>query len=286
MRIRTIWIASFILLIAACEPAAPATDASTVAPPPASKPAASPVDTAAPAVESAFVADMAYADMRKRLTDAAWLPLRDPQCWENVGGEARVCGELPEVESCSGDGHCVMHFANDALGKRMRVTTYGPAERWNVPGEEAAFAVKSWDVSALEPAAKSIEGVAPVCPSRDFDSFLKAFASDDRVEQAFTAPLVRVAELHSDDTGDHERMVYVAGDRYDDFNVKHAGNAFHFVDSEGKVDASPLALEVSQESKALRAVRYRYGMSEGNSYRFEERSDCWYLSQDPEAPSP
>ena len=282
MRCRTVWILTLMLLAAACKPTAPAAERTVAAAPSAVEPTAA----LTPAGDFAFVKEMPYSTLRKRLTDAGWLPLRDPMCYENVGGEARVCRVLPEVESCSGDGHCVMHFASASESRRVRVTTYGPSDRWNVPGEEAALAVKSWNFSALQSTPESAGSAGPACPSRDFDTFLKAFASDDRVERAFIAPLVKVTELHSDDTGDHERMVYVAGARYDDFNVKHAGNAFHFVDSEGKVDASPLALEVSQESKALRAVRYLYGMSEGNSYRFEEKGDCWYLSQDPEAPSP
>lgn len=286
MHDRNVWILALALLAAACKPTAPAAEAAPAAPPAAAEPATAPAAASAPALESAFAVDMAYADLRKRLTDAGWLPLRDPMCRENVGGEARVCAELPEVESCSGDGHCVMHFANAEQGKRMRVTTYGPAERWNVPGEEAAFAVKSWDVSALEPVAKSIEGAVPACPSRDFDVFLKAFASDPRIERAFTAPVVKVAELYSDDAGDKTRMVYVAGGAYDDFNVDHVDDAYRFVDSEGKVDTTPLELDIAREGDRMRAVSYRYGMSEGNSYRFEDRGDCWYLAQDPDAPAP
>lgn len=286
MRVRNVWILTLILLAVACKPTAPAAETAAAAPPAAAEPATPPVEAAAPAVESAFTVDMPYADLRKRLTDVGWLPLRDPMCRENVGGEARVCGELPEVESCSGDGHCLMYFADADQGKRMRVTAYGPAERWNVPGEEAAFAVKSWDVSALDPAAKSIEGAAPACPSRDFDVFLKAFASDPRIERAFTAPVVKVGELYSDDNGDHSRMVYIAGAAYDDFNVNYAQDAFHFVDSVQSIDGKPLHLDIESKDANQRSVRYMYGVSEGNSYTFKLSSDCWYLTEDPEAPSP
>ena len=48
----------------------------------------------------------------------------------------------------------------------------------------------------------------------------------------------------------------------------------------------PLTLDIAKENDSVRVVRYRYGMSEGNSYRFEDKGDCWYLSQDPEAPAP
>jgi hypothetical protein len=285
MRYRTIVLMVTCSLFAACEQSAPPAEAKPAAVSPASAAvvAATPVEavSAQPAVDADFAEDMAYATLRGRLIDSGWLPLRDPMCRENVGGTAPVCNELPEVESCSGDGRCVMHFANADDGKRIRVVTYGPYQRWNLPGEEAALAVKSWQVTALASAAAS-----PACPSRDFDAFLKAFATDDRVEQAFIAPLVKVAELYSDDKGDHARMVYMDGAGYDDFNVNYAGNAFHYVNAEGKVDRSPLSLEVTQDGASARVVRYRYGMSEGNSYRFEEKNGCWYLTQDPDAPAP
>lgn len=286
MRYRSASILTAMLLAAACKPTAPAAEPAAAAPPAAVAEPAVAEPATAPAVDAAFTKEMPYADLRKRLTDAGWLPLRDPMCRDNVGGEALVCGELPEVESCSGDGHCVMHFANPAEGKRIRVAAYGPSERWNVPGEEASFAVTSWEVSALDPAAKSMDSAAPACPSQDFDAFLKAFASDDRIERAFTAPVVKVAELYSDDNGDHARMVYVAGSAYDDFNVNYAADAFHFVDSAKSVDKKPLRLEIQPKGDEQRSVRYMYGVSEGNSYTFKKSSDCWYLIEDPEAPSP
>lgn len=291
MRYRSALILTLMLLAAACKPTAPAAEPAAAAPSAGAElagaePVVSPAPTAAPAVETSFTKEMPYADLRKRLTDAGWLPLRDPMCRENVGGAALVCGELPEVESCSGDGHCVMHFANAGEGKRIRVATYGPSERWNVPGEEAAFAVTSWEVSALDPAAKSMDGALPACPSQDFDAFLKAFASDDRIERTFTAPAVKTAELGGGEDGDDTVLVYQPAAGYADFNVKYVGNAFHFIDANGKKDADSLALEVEPQGDDVRMVRYQYGMSEGNSYKFEKQAGCWYLTEDPDPPSP
>jgi hypothetical protein len=286
MRYRSTWILTWVLLTAACKPTVPVVEPAAAAPPAVVESVASPAPVAAPSVETAFTKKMPYAELRKRLTDAGWLPLRDPICRENVGGEALVCGELPEVESCSGDGHCVMHFANADEGERIRVTTYGSSERWNTPGEEAAFAVTSWSISALEPVVTSIEGAAPACPSRDFNIFLKAFASDNRISQAFTSPVVKVGELYSGDNGDRTRMVYVAGGIYDGFNVEYAAEEFHFVDSVRSMDRKPLHLEIEVKDAAQRYVRYMYGASEGNSYMFRMFSDCWYLTEDPEPPGP
>ena len=276
-------VVALMLMLVACKPSEPAVETQPAAPlpPTPAGPMAAPA-SAQPGIETGFIRDMPYATLRGQLMAAGWLPLRDPMCWENVGGEARVCSELPEVESCSGDGHCVMHFANAAEGKRLRATTYGPFERWNVPGEEAAFAVESWQLSPVD--AKSAGDAAIACPSRDFDAFLEAFSADERIERAFTAPLVKVAELG--DGGDGAVFVYATAAAYDGFNVAFIDKTFHFVDPKGVEDASALALEVEPQGGSVRNVRYLYGMSEGNSYRFEERSDCWYLVEDPEPPSP
>jgi hypothetical protein len=281
-----------------CKPSVPSETAAKTAEPasaaqtaPTSGPAASDVAAAKsaafvePAIKSVLAVDMPYASLRRTLLDAGWLPLRDPMCWENVGGEARVCGELPEVESCSGDGRCAMNFANAKEGAKVRVTTYGDYGRWNAPGEESALLVKSFSFSAVNSHMEA-KHAAIACPSRDFDTFLKSFASDNAVERRFTAPLVTVSELYSTDDGDLSRMVYVEAQNYDDFNVDHRGDAFHFVDAEGKSDTAALKLSIQPKGEKARDVRYLYGMSEGNSYRFEEQSDCWYLTQDPEPPSP
>lgn len=293
MRFPTFLLLAAGLLLTACEPSAPAAgsaggngDAAAAAatPPVETKPvetapiAASP---AKPAIDAAFAKDMPYATLRKHLLGAGWLPLRDPACWENAGGGSSVCGDLPEVESCSGDGYCNMAFANAADGARIDVTTFGPYDRWNKPGEEASVAVHSWKVSTIASAAAS-----PACPSGDFEAFLQDFAADETLERAFTSPLVKVAELGGGEDGDDTVLVYRAGANYDGFNVAYADKAFHFVDGEGAKDRAPLPLKIESQGDDVRNVRYQYGMSEGNSYRFERKNGCWYLTQDPEPPSP
>jgi hypothetical protein len=269
------------LLATACKPQASAADPQAPATPPAAT-QASTAPEAKPAIEAAFREGMPFAELRKRLLDAGWLPLRDPMCRENVGGTAEVCFELPEVESCSGDGYCNMHYANAAENRRISVTTYGPYGKWNVAGEESALAVRSWKAAAL-PAA---EATAPACPSTDFDAFLKAFASDEKIERAFTAPLVKVAELGGGEDGTDTVLLYAAGGDYAGFNVAHRDGAFHYAMPDGKTDPAPLELQVEPQGDAARIVRYGYGMSEGNSYRFEQRDGCWRLTEDPEPPSP
>ncbi|ALN93384.1 hypothetical protein [Lysobacter gummosus] len=285
-----------LVLLAACKPAtsavepaaAPAPAAATAAATaPTIAQAAAPAAPTVPAKASAepdiakgFSKDMAYADLRKRLIGAGWLPLRDPKCWDNVGGEAEVCNYLPETESCSADGFCKMWFANRELGVRIQVGTYGPYDRKNTVGGGVATKVRFWGFRDLDKPA------AAACPSRDFDQFLSKFAADKNLAREFTAPVVKVAELLSDGESDRAQPVYMLASSYNGFNVQYKDGAFHYVDGQGAVDAARLRLDVSKEGADKRLVRYAMNMSEGNSYLFEDSNGCWRLTEDPEAPAP
>ncbi|MBP6749526.1 MAG: hypothetical protein KA144_07805 [Xanthomonadaceae bacterium] len=272
--------ASPVAAVAAASASADADAKTQVAPTPA---AVVEVDAAkaAPAFLSGLSQDMPYARLREAVIAAGWVPLRDPACWENVGGAAAVCGALPETESCSGDGACLLWFADPSDGRRLRVSAYGPYERWNVAGQESTFAVRSWDLRPAAPVAAS------ACPNEDFDAFLKRFAADATVRRTFTAPVVEVGELYTDDQGnDASRTVYVPADAYRDFDMVYRDGAFHHEDAKGAVDSAALPVKIESPSANVRVVRFDYGMSEGNSYRFETRGGCWTLTGDPEPPSP
>ncbi len=269
------------LSIASCKaspPAAPATS-KPAQEQSAAAPVAAPPAVAANGVLSKLSVGMPYADLRNTLMADGWLPLRDPECWDNVGGQATVCSLLPETESCSGDGYCRAHFAktpDTVLG----VTAYGDYKAWDKTGADSVFQVKSFETSRTE---KSVIG----CPSQDFDVFLRKFASDSQIQSAYTAPLVKVAEIEDrGDEGYFPRMVYEKAALYRGFNVAYADNAFHFIDGRGQRDPKPLTLKIDAPTPDSRDVSYLYGMSEGNSYRFEKKDQCWVLAEDPRPPSP
>jgi hypothetical protein len=236
-----------------------------------------------PAFVSTLSEGMPYARLREAVMAAGWVPLRDPACRENVGSEATACNVLPETESCSGDGVCTMRFADPADGRSLQVTAYGPYARWNQPGEEATFAVRSWALDTANPAAAR----AACAATEDFDAFLKRYASDEAVRKASTAPVIELGELYADAQGnDAARTVHIAASDYRDFDIVYRDGAFHFVDAAGAVDPSPLPLKIESPSPDIRLVRFVYGMSEGNAYRFENRNGCWTMTGDPEPPSP
>jgi hypothetical protein len=265
------------LLATACSPQDSAAVAQAPTETAPTTPAATPAPETKPAIEAAFREGMPFAELRKQLLAAGWLPLRDPMCRENVGGTAEVCFALPEVESCSGDGYCKMHYANAAENRRISVTTYGPYDQWDVPGQESALAVRSWKASAL-PAP---ETAAPACPSADFDAFLKAFASDEKIERAFTAPLVKVAMLGGGESGDDQIDVYERSGGYDGFLLRYQGDAWRLKPVEGSPQGAPADIQVTAEPDGQRYVTLP-GSVEGISYRFAMIDGCWRLVADPD----
>ncbi len=283
---RFLLVGASLLAISACKESAPSVAVAAVAAEASTKPAHAPVAVVVPAVINKLITGMPYAEMRKDLLAEGWLPLRDPKCWENAGSHAALCNALPEAENCSADGHCVMNFASDRDRAKLHVVAYGPYERWNKAGEESSFQVKSWDLLSIDHANASADASdAAQCPSQDFDTFLQSFASDEKVRLAFTAPLVKVAEIEDrGDEGYFKRMVYIAGSAYRDFNVVYDHSAFHFYGGDGKPDSKTLSLKIIAPMSEVREVRYVYGSSEGNSYRFENKGGCWHLTEDPESP--
>lgn len=268
-------------LVGACD-AAPSNEVrAEIAMPETEEPASLQAPAAAHALEGVLKKGMAYVDLRNAALAEGWLPLLDPSCKENVGGEAAICNQLAELESCSSDGRCLMRFAHGSDQGVLRVDAYGDYRKWSLSGESAALYVRGWEFSPAEGAA-----VAAQCPSQNFTDFLIAFAGDDSVQKAFTLPLVKVMQYR--DVGeDYETYPsYMTAADYSGFRIDHGADGFHVVDNSGKADPKPTPLEIKPEADGSYYVSYRYGMSEGNSYRFRHQRGCWYLAEDPDAPSP
>ncbi|RYE49526.1 MAG: hypothetical protein EOP24_03600 [Hyphomicrobiales bacterium] len=94
---------------------------------------------------------MNYLQFRTALLGANWTPLVDPQCDGNVYGrpggpkdDTNICRQLPELESCSGDGYCSMYFVHEPSGRKVQVVTYGDYTRWELRGGQSDLAVVEW----------------------------------------------------------------------------------------------------------------------------------------------
>ncbi len=267
-------------LVSACD-AAPSADAQVEAIAPSANESVPPrAPTAVRDLDGVLREGMAYADLRNAALAEGWLPLVDPLCKENVGGEAAICDQLAELESCSGDGRCLMRFAHGSDQKVLKVEAYGDYTKWSLSGESAVLNVRGWEFSSVEGTAEATQ-----CPSQNFADFFNAFAGDDGVQKDFTLPLVKVMQYR--DVGeDYETYPsYMNAVDYSGFRIDRDADGFHIVDSTGKADPKPTPLEIKPEVEGSYYVSYRYGMSEGNSYRFQHRRGCWYLTEDPDAPN-
>ena len=103
--------------------------------------------------------DMVYADARQALLARHWTPVVEPECKSNVIGDdykerctgnsdsdsvfCKLCDELPELDSCSADGYCLMAFSHP--GQILRLTTYGSISRWNLPDKSEPVVI-NWKI--------------------------------------------------------------------------------------------------------------------------------------------
>jgi hypothetical protein len=122
-----------------------------------------PIDPAS-ALDAVLKKGMAYGDFRRLVLAKGWQPVVNPECKANLVGagaddlcaknpqltSCRICGELPELDSCSSDAHCLMRFRHpDATGV-LEVTGYGEVAYWNDTGEDAGLQVTGWELTESE----------------------------------------------------------------------------------------------------------------------------------------
>ena len=94
-------------------------------------------------IEANLVKQMPYGDLRSQLIANNWSPTSNSMCKENTGGTATICEEIPELESCSGDGYCLMNFEHRS-GNKISITTYGDNQDWDVQGQQSKLRVTQW----------------------------------------------------------------------------------------------------------------------------------------------
>jgi len=158
-------------------------DAAAAAAAPAPEAAAAPAPTAAPeaaasagaaqaaapagdvvkATEAQLKKGMSYGDFRKAVLAQGWEPVITAQCKQNVVGGAyericaknpdrcKVCDDLPELESCSGDGQCLVQFKHAGAKGVLQATAYGEVDRWQ--DKDSGFGITQWQL-AEQPAAE------------------------------------------------------------------------------------------------------------------------------------
>lgn len=148
---------------AAAPAAAPAAAAPAAAAPAAAPEPAAPAsgDDAIKATEAELKKGMAYGDFRKAVLAQGWQPVPEPQCKANVVGAnyekvckvdpglCKVCDDLPELEACSGDAHCLVKFKHPS-GANLQATGYGEAQYWSATGKDSGFQVTQWEFAPAQ----------------------------------------------------------------------------------------------------------------------------------------
>lgn len=107
-----------------------------------------------------FKEGMPYGDLRKKVIAGNWRPVISADCKKNVVGDdyesvcssdprrCAICDEVPELNICSGDGHCITEFSSADHQQLLKVSTYGEIQDALVEGEKSRLFVSWWDVSA------------------------------------------------------------------------------------------------------------------------------------------
>ncbi|MFS8375803.1 hypothetical protein JH314_12730 [Xanthomonas campestris] len=106
-----------------------------------------------------FKEGMVYGDLRKKVVAGNWKPLVSAECKKNVVGDGfegvcskepkrcAICDELPELNICSGDGHCITEFSSADGRQVLKISTYGDIQDGLVEGGKSRLFVSWWDVS-------------------------------------------------------------------------------------------------------------------------------------------
>jgi hypothetical protein len=151
----------------------------------------------------------------------------------------------------------------------------GNAPATAVPGE----------TSTIAPLASPADSKS-ACPAREFEGFLRAFASDDGVRRQFTMPSVLVTDWKNvEETQQGTVVESVDRDSYVGFNLRHMDDGFHDVGPDGDVSPNPSNLKIEKRGEGY-LVAYSYNLSEGNSWLFKAKDGCWFLTEDPEPSDP
>ncbi|WP_133125650.1 hypothetical protein [Xanthomonas prunicola] len=106
-----------------------------------------------------FKEGMPYGDLRKKVIAGNWRPVVSAECKKNVVGDdfesicskdpgrCAICDEVPELNICSGDGHCITEFSSADHKQLLKVSTYGEVQDALVEGKKSRLFVSWWDVS-------------------------------------------------------------------------------------------------------------------------------------------
>lgn len=114
------------------------------------------VSTTVSSMDHVLSKSMAYTDARKAILGQGWEPVKNAQCKPDVVGDdyrdqcardgnlCKPCDELPELDACSTDGHCLMKFHQSVHS--LNVSVYGDAKAWSKHEPQSELSVQNWEI--------------------------------------------------------------------------------------------------------------------------------------------
>lgn len=221
---------------------------------------------------------MTYADLRKIVLADGWLPLVTPECKENVGGEARICDQQPELESCSGDGHCNMQFSHDVSQAKLRVGTYDGLVKF------FEFSELSNSEQAEAPGSQPWPDTltADACTQKGYWSFFESFVKSEEIQKSHTSKNVEIRSYT-----DNKPIAA----KYEQFKIGLEDNSWiHLVRQESDSNYAQLDLKEKIVGNTFRVdfQRAEFGTDEEliktygdpGAYLFEIQDGCWRLTKE------
>ncbi|TBR12649.1 MAG: hypothetical protein EPO46_04345 [Lysobacter sp.] len=120
------------------------------------------------------------------------------------------------------------------------------------------------------------------CPAAQFPAFLQAFAGDPKIQRYYTAPVLDVVDwVNADEPQMGTRVVHVPRDEYHEFKLRYHAGQFQHVEDPASPEPIAVQPRVTPGPNGYR-VEYIFNMSEGNSWTFARRGDCWQLTGEPD----
>ncbi|MGH8108383.1 MAG: hypothetical protein ACREO1_06655 [Arenimonas sp.] len=238
-------------------------------------------DSASPQLEDKLKNGMAYQELREIVIANGWVPLVTPECKENVGGEAKICDQRPEVEACSGDGHCNMQFSHTSDRTKLRVGTYGDYVKfWGFSPIGNSNQVISNDGKESIPWSNTLP--ADACTLNGYWSFFEAFVRSETIQKSHTSQQV---ELRNYKTNEKIKA------RYDRFKIGLVDYSWSYIEiNKHFSDYVRLDLKKTTNGNTFRVdyQKAEYGPDDellrtyGNpgAYVFELKEACWQLTKE------
>jgi hypothetical protein len=111
-----------------------------------------------PDLGSAIRQDMSYSELRTAMAGQGWQPVGGDTCLVNMVGAGHAakcaakpdsqscawCRDLPGLQQCSADGHCLLRFREASSGKLLEVGMDGELDLWKNNAPDTMFGVSGW----------------------------------------------------------------------------------------------------------------------------------------------